>query len=92
MSGPTPGVRSHVTGLLRRWGRGDHEALDRLMPLVYEELHRIASRHVASGRAGRTLQRPAPQAEVVELRFFGGLSVEEAAEVLSISPSSVKRE
>ena len=32
------------------------------------------------------------QAEVVELRFFGGLSVEEAAEVLSISPSTVKRE
>lgn len=32
------------------------------------------------------------QAEIVELRFFGGLSVEETSEVLSISPSTVKRE
>jgi RNA polymerase sigma factor (TIGR02999 family) len=32
------------------------------------------------------------QARVVELRFFGGLSVEEAAEVLSLSPATVKRE
>jgi RNA polymerase sigma-70 factor (ECF subfamily) len=34
----------------------------------------------------------ARQAEIVELRFFGGLSVEEAAEVIGISPATVKRE
>jgi RNA polymerase sigma-70 factor, ECF subfamily len=32
------------------------------------------------------------QARVVELRFFGGLSVEEAAEVLGVSPKTVKRD
>ena len=32
------------------------------------------------------------QAEIVELRFFGGLTIEEAAEVLGISPATVKRE
>ncbi len=41
------GSRSHVTDLLRRWGRGDRDALDRLMPIVYEELHRMASRYFA---------------------------------------------
>jgi RNA polymerase sigma factor (TIGR02999 family) len=32
------------------------------------------------------------QAKVVELRYFGGLSIEETAEVLQISPATVKRE
>ncbi len=32
------------------------------------------------------------QAHVVELRFFGGLSVEEAAEVLGVSPKTIKRD
>jgi RNA polymerase sigma factor (sigma-70 family) len=34
----------------------------------------------------------AEQAQIVELRFFGGLSIEETAEALEISPSTVKRE
>jgi len=175
-----PGSRSRVTDLLRRWGRGDREALDRLMPLVYQELHRMASRYMTGERAGHTLQSTAlvheayvrlvdqrlvdwqnraqffglaaqamrrilvdharsrgrakrgsgapravmetldavaapdgvdvedavaidvalnklqaidpGQAQLVELRFFGGLTVEEAAEVLSLSPRTVKRE
>jgi RNA polymerase sigma factor (sigma-70 family) len=33
-----------------------------------------------------------PQARVVELRFFGGLSIDEVADVLKISPATVKRE
>ncbi len=37
-------------------------------------------------------RRDARQSQVVELRYFGGLSIEEAAEVLHVSPSSVKRE
>ena len=173
-------VRTQFTELLRSWGHGDREALDRLMPLVYQELHRMASRYMTSERAGHTLQStglvheaylrlvdqrladwqnraqflglaaqamrrilvdharsrerlkrgsdaprvaldsvdtaaPADavdredalaldialksleavdplQAEIVELRYFGGLSIEETGEVLSISPSTVKRE
>ena len=40
----------------------------------------------------RLAARDAQQARVVELRYFGGLSIEEAAEVLAVSPATVKRE
>ena len=163
-----------VTGLLRRWRDGDSEAMDRLVPLVYDELRRVARRYlrgeapghtlqttalvheaylrlvkaeipfqdrvhffavaantmrrilVDHARAGRSakrgggatrlpletaLQRPAaPETDlveiddalrrlerederkgrVVELHFFGGLGYEEIAELLGISPSTVR--
>jgi RNA polymerase sigma factor (TIGR02999 family) len=50
---------SKVTGLLLAWGRGDESALDRLMPLVYRELRRIAQRFMAREAAGHTLQATA---------------------------------
>ena len=166
-----------VTQLLRAWSEGDHEALDKLTPLVYEELHRAAHRYMAQERPGHTLQTTAlvnevylrlvdirevtwqdrahffavcarlmrrvltdfarsrgylkrggdsphvaldqalllcleppadlvalddglnalaafdpRKSEVVELRFFGGLSVDETAEVLKVSPKTVDRE
>lgn len=165
-----------VTRLLLDWSRGDPTALDRLMPLVYDELRTLARRSLRAERGGHTLQAtalvheaylklvdqrqvrwqdrahflavtaqimrrvlvdyarrhtsakrgsgrparpldeaerlaaPAPledwlaldsaldrlaalddrQARVVELRFFGGLTIEETAEVLQISPATVK--
>jgi RNA polymerase sigma factor (TIGR02999 family) len=167
----------HVTDLLIEWGKGDQEALNQLMPLVYDELHRLASRYLRHERAGHTLQTTAlvheaylklvdqshanwqnrvqffaaaaqmmrrilvdyarnrraikrggdylrlsldeaaisseekdadllslnealnslatidpQQSRVVELRVFGGLTVEETAEALGISPRTVKRE
>jgi RNA polymerase sigma factor (TIGR02999 family) len=45
-----------VTALLDDWTRGDRRALDRLLPLVYGELRRIASRQLRRERAGHTLQ------------------------------------
>jgi RNA polymerase sigma factor (TIGR02999 family) len=165
-----------VTQLLKAWGAGDQEALRKLMPVVYEELHRAARRYMAGersdtlqttalinevylrlvdfqhiswhnrahffgvcahlmrrilidfARARRSQKRGAkvshipldealivssePAADlialdealkalaaiddrksrVVELRFFGGLSVEETAEVLKISPDTVLRD
>jgi RNA polymerase sigma factor (TIGR02999 family) len=165
-----------ITGLLRAWENGDREALDRLMPIVYDELRRGARNYIRRERASHTLQPTAlvnevyvrlvditsvrwqdrahffaiaasmmrrilldaararatgkrgggelritlhedllasnqaagligiddalqalskldsRKAQVVELRFFGGLSVEEMAEVLGISPQSVKRD
>ncbi len=164
-----------VTGLLVAWQGGDAAALERLIPLVYDSLHRIAERHVRQERPGHTLQptaivheaylklvdRPvgkwqnrihffavasrvmrqilvdyarrrlaqkrgggaatyrmetdavtAPrgidviavddalerlsgldpeQAQVVEMRFFGGLTVDEAATALRVSPATVNR-
>jgi RNA polymerase sigma-70 factor, ECF subfamily len=174
MSRPLP---HEVTGLLNDWTNGDQEALNRLMPLVYDELHRLASRHLRHERIGHTLQTTAlvheaylklvdqkkanwqnrvqffaaaakvmrhilvdyarsrkavkrggdycrlsldealisaeeddpdllaldealneltaidpQQSRVVELRVFGGLTVEDTAEALGISPRTVKRE
>jgi len=166
-----------VTQLLIAWGNGDREALDKLVPLVYDELRRIARRYMEREPAGHTLQTTAlvneaylrlieqkgmkwqnrahffaisaqlmrrilvsmararhankrggdarqvsldealviseeraaelvaldeamnelaaldpRRSRVVELRYFGGLSVEETAEVLKISPETVMRE
>ena len=174
------GSSARVTMLLRKWQEGDRDALDRLIPLVYDELKVIASRYmahewrkgtlqttglvneaymklvdqrdvgwqsrahffaiaaqimrrillddvrrrlrtkrggdavqvpadgiavaapepdtdpvdvIAVDRALRNLERLDPdQAKLVELRFFGGLTVEEAAAVLGVSPATVKRE
>src|SRR5689334_7549795 len=44
------------TELLRAWGEGDGSALDRLVPLVYEELHRLARRYMRQERRDHTLQ------------------------------------
>jgi len=168
-----------VTELLRSWAHGDRSALDRLVPLVHDELHRLAHRCMRQEQAGHTLQTtalvdeaylrlvdadnvrwedrrhffaiaatimrrilvdfararrarkreaillkapvdlerlqvaaPQPDADivalddalqslavfdaraarVVELRYFGGLSIEETAEVLGVSPRTVKRD
>jgi RNA polymerase sigma factor (TIGR02999 family) len=173
---PTPS-REEVTDLLNDWSNGDQEALNRLMPLVYAELRRLASRYLRHERPGHTLQTTAlvheaylklvdqknaswenrvqffaaaakvmrhilvdyarsrrafkrggdycrlsldeavisskekdpdlltlnealnnlaaidsQQSRVVELRVFGGLTVEETAEALGVSPRTVKRE
>jgi RNA polymerase sigma factor (TIGR02999 family) len=175
-SGNTPDPQE-VTQLLRAWSDGDREALEKLTPLVYRELHRRAHWHMSRERADHTLQTTAlvneiyvrlvdlhhvswrdrahifaissrlirhvlidaarskgslkrggdsphtefdeglvvsrePRADlvalddalgrlalvdprksqVVELRFFGGLTVEEAAEVLKVSPDTIKRD
>ncbi|MBV8895584.1 MAG: hypothetical protein JO051_03655, partial [Acidobacteriaceae bacterium] len=48
-----------VTRLLSDWQNGDQGALDRLMPLLYNELRRIAARCLHSERSGHTLQTTA---------------------------------
>jgi RNA polymerase sigma factor (TIGR02999 family) len=48
-----------VTQLLIDWSEGDQAALDRLMPIVHDELYRIAQRHMRRERAGHTLQATA---------------------------------
>jgi RNA polymerase sigma-70 factor, ECF subfamily len=48
-----------VTQLLLDWRNGDQTALDRLMPLVYEELRRIAAHYMRNERQGHTLQTSA---------------------------------
>ncbi|MBP6824875.1 MAG: sigma-70 family RNA polymerase sigma factor [Acidobacteria bacterium] len=166
-----------VTGLLLDWGNGEKDALDSLLPLIYNELRRVAESYLRRDRPGHTLQATAlvneaflrlidqnqinwqnrahffgaaanlmrqiliqharanhaakrggerqklyldeagdvaqsndldlvalddalrdleaiapRQCRIVELRYFGGLNIEETGEVLFISPATVKRE
>jgi len=165
-----------VSTLLRAWSDGDQSALDKLAPIVYDELRRLAGHYLSRERSGHSLQATAlvneaylrlvdykrmrwenrahffavsaqlmrrilvdharrhnlkrgggvqhialedtavvgggraenlvvlddamqalaridpRKAQVVELRFFGGLSVEETAEVLKVSPVTVMRD
>ena len=174
MSSPST---NEVTQLLVSWSNGDESALDKLMPLVHQELRRLAKGYMRRERPGHTLQttalineaylrlvdwknvqwqnrshffavaaqmmrrilvdfarsRPLPKrdggarladldeaavltdeketdlialdealtalaavdarkSQIVEMKFFGGLSVEETAEVLKLSPVTVMRE
>ena len=56
MTGPSP---HEVTQLLQAWTDGDQMALEKLMPLVYGELHRLAKHYMARERSGQTLQTTA---------------------------------
>ena len=175
MPSPPP---SQITQLLVRWREGDRRALDELLPLVYDELHRLAAHYMQGERPGHTLQTSAlvneaylrlaghediqwqnrahffavaaqamrrilvdharrrdnqkrggggaqkveldeamlvseeraaevvalddalkslaeldpRKSQLVELRFFGGLSIDETAEVLQVSPGTVMRD
>ena len=173
----SPGPTHQITRLLVDWRNGDQAALEQLIPLVHDELRRVARRHMAHERAGHTLQATAlvneayvrlidirqvnwqdrahffamssrlmrrilvdfarskgyqkrgggaqkvsldealvvseepgqdlvalddaltalasvdaRKAQVVEMRFFGGLSVEETAEALKVSVDTVMRD
>ena len=48
-----------ITIMLRAWGEGDATALEQLVPLVYDELHRLASAYLRGERRGHTLQTTA---------------------------------
>lgn len=58
-----------ITKLLKKWSNGDEKALDQLMPLVYDELHRLAQSYLRRERREHTLQ---PTALINELfvKFF----------------------
>jgi RNA polymerase sigma-70 factor (ECF subfamily) len=53
-----------ITRLLQAWSSGDESALERLTPLVYNELHRLAHRYMAAEQPGQTLQTTALVHEV----------------------------
>ena len=49
-------TQDEVSGLLQAWSEGDHEARDRLVPIVYDELRRRAAALLRRERSGHTLQ------------------------------------
>jgi RNA polymerase sigma factor (TIGR02999 family) len=89
MATPDP---AEVTVLLKAWGGGDQAALDRLAPVVYDELRRIARRYMRSERTGNTLQTTALVNEVY-LRLVDVKNVEwqHRAQFFAISAQMMRR-
>jgi RNA polymerase sigma factor (TIGR02999 family) len=61
---PDPSRAHNVTELLLSWGQGDTAALDRLVPLLYDDLRRVARGHLRRERPGHSLQATALVHEV----------------------------
>jgi len=81
-----------VTLLLLAWSDGDKAALDKLVPLVYEELHRLAHRYISRERPGNTLQTTALAHEAY-LRLIDGKSVrwQNRAHFFAVAAQTMRR-
>jgi RNA polymerase sigma factor (TIGR02999 family) len=88
----TEASADEITGLLRAWSNGDQAALEKLTPLVYEELHRLAARYMALEHAGHTLQTSALVNEAY-LRLVGARGVlwENRAHFFAVSAQIMRR-
>jgi RNA polymerase sigma factor (TIGR02999 family) len=86
-------IREHeVTQLLRAWSEGDEQALEKLVPLVYAELHRLARHYMAGERAGHTLQTSALVNEAyLQLVDFKKVSWQNRAHFLGVSAQLMRR-
>jgi RNA polymerase sigma-70 factor, ECF subfamily len=81
-----------VTALLVAWGDGDESALARLIPIVHDELHRIARACMAGERAGHTLQATALVNEAyVRLIDTQGVNWQSRAHFLSMAARLMRR-
>ncbi len=67
--------QGEITQLLTEWSQGDPEALERLMPAVYEDLHRMAMAHFARESPGHTLQ-PTVLVNEVYIKLLGRRTVQ----------------
>lgn len=76
---------SRVTRLLRAYGEGRQEALDDLLPLVYEDLKRIARNHLRAERDGHTLDTTALVHEAYLNLAGGSLSVRDRAHFFAVA-------
>jgi RNA polymerase sigma factor (TIGR02999 family) len=83
---------SAVTRLLAAWSDGDPQALDRLLPLVYDDLRRIAARHLRSERPDHTLSATAVVHEAY-LRLVGHRAVrwQERAQFYGVASVQMRR-
>jgi len=81
-----------ITELLERWNNGEETALDELMPLVYEELHKIAKRYLRNERGQHTLQ-PTALVNELFLKFSeqNNMSWQNRAQFFGISAQFMRR-
>lgn len=75
---PLRPTSAELTGLLKAWSDGDAGALERLTPVVYAELHRIARRNLAGEREAHLLQ-PSSLVNEAFVRLMGGAPVQWAS-------------
>ena len=81
-----------ATQLLRAWREGDKSALDRLMPIVYQDLRRLARRHLLAERAGHTLQATALVNEAyMRLVDYRRMQCQDRAHFLAVSAQLMRR-
>lgn len=84
--------KGEVTRILSRLSGGDGQAVDELLPIVYEELRRIARSHMRRERTGHTLQATALTHEAF-LRLMGGQSIgwQDRAHFLAVAARGMRR-
>jgi RNA polymerase sigma-70 factor, ECF subfamily len=81
-----------VTRLLKAWTAGDQRALDKLTPLVYRELHRVAHHRMAGERNDHTLQTTALVNEVyLRLVDCGQIDWQDRAHFFAVSSQLMRR-
>jgi len=84
--------RHEITHLLRAWGGGDKEALDKLMPLVYNELRRAARQYLAREAPGRSVQTTEVVNEVyLRLVDLGQVGWKDRAHFFAICAKMMRR-
>ncbi len=80
-----------VTQLLNDWGNGDREALDKLIRLVYSELHRLAESKLRRERSDHTLQPTALVNEAyIRLASWSGIKWQNRAHFLAVAASVMR--
>jgi RNA polymerase sigma-70 factor, ECF subfamily len=90
--GGDPASSHNVTELLRAWEGGDESALERLTPLVYEELHRLAYYYMSRESQGHTLQTTALINEVyLRLVDFQNVRWQDRAHFFAASAQLMRR-
>jgi len=91
MDTPPPGRDGEVTALLQRWSCGDDDALDRLIPLVYDELRAVAHRRLRAERTGHTLQTTALVHEAYARLAGAELSLRDRAHFFALAARTMRR-
>src|SRR5688572_7296855 len=81
-----------ITQLLKKWSTGDEKALDQLMPLVYDELHRLAESYLRRERREHTLQATALVNELF-LKFYdqNSMSWQNRAQFFGVAAQIMRR-
>ena len=81
-----------VTSLLKAWSSGDEQALEKLTPLVYRQLHQIAQRYMGGERSGHMLQTTALVNEAyLRLVHCGQVNWQDRAHFFAISANLMRR-